>query len=139
MNQINEIKSRKYDPIFKEWVSDSMEIPVMPEGVFAIRHFSVTNQWIDFVVVLKHEEDKDLAIQAVSDAMDLYWSEDDLCYGDCVEEMLKENGIYDYEIAYHDPYVDPDDPECDYREYEDAWEHNIMVGIYEVMPYVVLQ
>ena len=137
MNQISEIKSRTYDPVFKEWVNRKTEIPVVPEGKFAIRYFSITNKWLDFVVVLKHEEDKDLAIQSVSDAMELYWSEDDLCYGDCVEETLKENGIDDYKIAYHDPYVDPDDPESGYDEYEDVWENNIEAA-FSSMPFINL-
>lgn len=68
--------------------------------------------WIDFAVVVSADA-VETVIEAIDKAMDKFWIESDLCYGDLVEAYLNDTGI-DYEIAYHDSDREDD-------EYEEMW------------------
>lgn len=94
---------------------------IKTEGKAIVRHFSLTNPWIDFIVVVDPSV-KDDARYVINKAMEEYWNSDDDCFGDLVEEALKKAEI-EYDIVYHDTYDESD-------EYEDAWEAYLSV-LYE--------
>lgn len=89
-------------------------------GKSIVRHYSITNPWIDFVVIVEPCDVNDAEI-AIDAAMDEFWDGDFETYGDAVEHRLRNAGIK-YEIVYHDPYDESD-------EYEVAWE-DYLDGLY---------
>lgn len=83
-----------------------------------IRYFSVTNPWVDFIVVVD-PKDTEKADEAIKTAMIKFWNEDNYePYGDILERKLTESEI-EYQVIYHDS----DDISS---EYEEAWEHYVI-------------
>ena len=70
----------------------------MKTGMTAIRYYSFTNPWIDFMVTVLNDDVK-RATEIIQNAMDMYWDYEYECYGDAVEGQLAENKI-PYFIQY---------------------------------------
>lgn len=90
---------------------DFPDLNAVGKGI--VRYFSITNPWMDFVVIVEKDE-KEYVRQIIYEAMDEYWASDFEAYGDVVERNLTEANI-SFQIAYHNPQDESD-------EYEDAWE-----------------
>lgn len=83
-------------------------------GMKAVRWYSDTNTWIDFVVVVPDEYLLSAA-KAVKMAMNAYWNDDSIeYYSDAVEDNLR-NATIPYLIFFHDSEREDD-------EYEENWE-----------------
>lgn len=100
---------------------------VKTAGKAIVRYFSELNPWLDFVVIVAPGKQARV-MRILSKEMDEYWDQDDLCYGDMVEDALKKAHIR-YEIVYHDNNRED-------QEYEDAWEEYLRTlyaasGLYE--------
>lgn len=80
------------------------------------RYFSVTNPWID-VVVIVNNDDAVRTNEIILEAMEKYWSYDYECYGDSIELYLDDANIQ-HQSVYHDANDESD-------EYEAAWERYI--------------
>ena len=94
--------------------------PINAAGKAVVRHFSITNPWLDFVVLVD-PKDKETTESIVQKSMDEYWDSDCDAYGDLVESNLSNAGI-EFSIVYHDSSDESD-------EYEEIWE-SLLDGIY---------
>lgn len=91
-----------------------LDLDLSFSGMKAVRWYSDTNQWIDFIVVVP-DEYLPFTAKAVGKAMDAYWNDDSIeCYGDAVEDNLRQSNI-PYLIFFHDSEREDD-------EYEERWE-----------------
>lgn len=98
----------------------------------AIRYYSKTNLWIDFVVLIK-KKDLPAIRKLVMSAMDTFWNDDEYChvpYGDVVEMTIEKAG-FPYGFAYH-PI-----PKADDSEEEKVWE-DFLKSIKNTMDLVVI-
>ena len=84
-------------------------------GMKAVRHFSLMNPWIDFVVVVPEGfEDQTMAV--VKNAMDMFWDFEYETYGDAVECELALADI-PFEIR-HIPWDSKADVAIDEKDWE---------------------
>lgn len=92
------------------------EILLTSNDMAGFRRYSVTNPWIDFVVLVPREYAL-TAMTAIDEAMGAFWDEEYECYGDSVEAALI--GLHiPYVIVYHDSEDTSD-------AYEEMWERTI--------------
>ena len=98
------------------------DLQISCDGMYGFRHFSITNPWLDFVVLSPRSNAK-IIRRLIHEAMDAYWEYEYECYGDAVEDMLVR-----YNIPYFIIYHDSDDES---EEYEAAWEKLISQFDYE--------
>lgn len=97
------------------------------DKIIGLRWFSWSNPWMD-VVYLVRNEDWSVATKAIKNGVELFWSLDDACYGDCIEVCLQSAHI-NYVADYEDASVGGDDYQWGKRL---ADYHNIGVEIFEV-------
>lgn len=76
-----------------------------------VRYYSTMNAWIDFVVYAPETAIQHVT-KAIRKAMNAYWEGEYDCYGDALENALKNTTAF---IVYHDADNEDD-------EYERAWE-----------------
>lgn len=83
--------------------------------MIAIRHYSESNPWIDFVV-FANEKDREDVIFAIRRGMDRFWKDSDICYGDAV---LAEINRIDWkgDIKPFIVFIDENLPESMWEEY----------------------
>lgn len=81
----------------------------------ALRWFSLMNEFMDFVVIVK-SEDETKATNAILKGLDMFWDGQCEPYGSCVEICLEDASIQ-YAISFI-----PWDYEGDCAIDEDAWE-----------------
>lgn len=80
-----------------------------------IRYFSESNPWIDFVVLVDDEAKTDAKV-AIARAMDTFWEDGDICYGDAVyAEMNKLKGVH-FSVIFFDENL-PESMWDDFLEY----------------------
>lgn len=84
-------------------------------GMKAIRYFSVTNEWIDCVVVVPAEF-HDVAVDVIRKAVAMYWDDEYEAYGDAIENEMAMADI-PFEIRYIEW-----DHESDTAVDNDGWE-----------------
>lgn len=70
------------------------------EQIIGLRWFSIMNDFMDCVVFVQ-AKNREQATKAILYGIEEFWKEDDLCYGDCIEEVLREFKI-PYVIDYED-------------------------------------
>lgn len=69
-------------------------------GMAAVRYFSMTNPWIDFVV-LAPKENLNCVITDVEQAMDDFWDYEYETYGDAVDDaLLNDSRVNNYIVLY---------------------------------------
>lgn len=74
----------------------------MFEKKIAINVFSVTNEWIDFCVVIKEKEDYNKVLDIVENSYNQYWDEDnDNTVADYISSCLNTASIQ-HEIYFKD-------------------------------------
>ena len=88
-------------------------------GMSGLRYYSDLNPWIDFVVLFDAEKyDRQLVTALIDDAAAFFWDDDESCYGDVVEQYLRQGGVDSFVMLYHDSFDES-------WEYEQAWEEHI--------------
>jgi len=88
-----------------------------PNRVIGLRWFSILNEWMDCVVFVQ-EKYRAEAKEAISAGIDEFWEENNLCYGDCIDNALSNRGI-PFVIEYEDEalYANDEDWECHLKAY----------------------
>jgi len=75
-------------------------------GIVGLRWYATMNDWMDCCVYVPVEFEA-AADTAIRSGVELFWEEDSLCYGDCIESKLIEEDIpYFIEYADFDEEVD---------------------------------
>lgn len=72
-------------------------------GYIGLRYADITNEWIDFTVIVK-EDNEEQSVDKIEKAMSQFYEQDDACFGDILEDFFP-----DHTIIYQDTEVDMED------------------------------